>query len=315
MAERLHKGTGAVNRSLSKDLDAKAVDSRRVYRIHMVAVALLGFTTLLFTGLNMRFLLSDRNSGEVQLSLFMMGIAILIAVGVIVVTSYVIKMVKNEVEIRLEVERLQSKADLVDSLREVRHDFDNQLTVILALLQLGRVERAIDYLRGIVGRGGLAPEGQGPGTLFAFLAEKGLQAVEKEIAIQFDLTPFQMPDVPIDAITRIVGNLFDNAVEAASKALDPGQVKVKVGAGGGRWFFEIWNNGASIPPHMIDRVFDSGVTTKREGEGHGLGLAVVRRLVDAHQGEISVQSDPRLGTTFRVSFEAAFTYSEIAQNR
>src|SRR5690606_14526959 len=115
-------GTGAVNRSLSKDLDAKAVDSRRVYRIHMVAVALLGFTTLLFTGLNMRFLLSDRNSGEVQLSLFMMGIAILIAVGVIVVTSYVIKMVKNEAEIRLEVERLQSKADLVDSLREVRHD-------------------------------------------------------------------------------------------------------------------------------------------------------------------------------------------------
>ena len=162
MAERLHKGTGAVNRSLSKDLDAKAVDSRRVYRIHMVAVARLsGFTTLLFY--RPQHALSPQRPKQrrgAALSLYD-GIAILIAVGVIVVTSYVIKMVKNEAEIRLEVERLQSKADLVDSLREVRHDFDNQLTVILALLQLGRVERAIDYLRGIVGRG--RPRARRPG--------------------------------------------------------------------------------------------------------------------------------------------------------
>lgn len=318
MAEQLDsKRLAATNRRFAEDFDPKFFDARRVYRVHVVSIALLGFTTLLLTSLNMRFLLSDKtqNTGEVRLSLLMMVIAMLIAVGVIVVTSYVIKMVKNEAEIQLEVERLQSKADLVDSLREVRHDFDNQLTVILALLQLGRVERAVDYLRGIVGRDVLDTEERGEGTLFAFLAEKGLQAVEKEIAIHYDLIPCRLPEVPIDAITRIVGNLFDNAVEAASMALGGGQLRVKVGSGEGRWFFEIWNNGASIPAHLIDRVFESGVTTKREGEGHGLGLAVVRRLVDAHQGSISVESDPRHGTTFRVSFELAFAFSNIAHDR
>ena len=156
-------------------------------------------TTILFTSVNFRFFLGENtlSASETQLSLVLMAMALLIASGVVVITSYVVKMVKSQAAARLEVERLRSKADLADSLREMRHDFDNQLTVVLALLQLGRVEGAVDYLHGIVGRKPYLLEGGGLGTLYPFLAEKSLEAMEREIAILYDLKPCQLPEVPM----------------------------------------------------------------------------------------------------------------------
>lgn len=292
-------------------------EEQQTYRIHAAAVALLGFTTLLFTSINMRFLLRGEAEGvgEIHISLVLMAMALLIAAGVVVITSYVVKMVKSQAEVRLELERLRSKADLADSLREMRHDFDNQLTVVLALLQLGRVEGAVDYLHGIVGRKPYLLEGGGVETFFPFLAEKSLEAIEREVAIHYDVRPCALPLVPIDVITRIIGNLFDNAVEAATQAPGGGQVKVSMYVENDNWSFKIWNNGTSIPPALMERIFDSGVTTKQESEGHGLGLAVVRRLVDTHQGTIRVESDPRLGTTFHLSFALSPVYSSFAHNR
>ena len=297
--------------------DARAKAEKRAEWAYAAAIGLLGLATLLFTSINLRYFLYERPraSGEAQLSLILMAIAVLIAAGVIVVTSYVIRMIKAEARIRVEMERLQSKADLADSLRELRHDYDNQLTVILALLQLGRIERAVDYLQGIVGRKLHLIESDASGTVLAFLGEKSLEAIEREVAVLFDFEPCPFPEIPVDVITRIVGNLFDNAVEAAVQDPGGGKVRASVYARDGQWSFEIWNNGASIPSHMIQRVFDSGVTTKREAEGHGLGLAVVRRLVESHQGAVSVESDPERGTTFCVRFDLAPVYSNLAHER
>lgn len=192
-------------------------------------------------------------------------------------------------------------AGTVEHLRERVHDLDNQLTVVLALLQMGRIQRAVDYLRAMAHR---RPheEREGLETLFAFLGKKTLEAVQRRIGVACDLAPCQLPSVPIDVITRIVGSLFDNAVEAAARASCGGRVKVTMRSDESRWSFEIWNNGASIPRCMMDRIFEVGVTTKGKGEGLGLGLTVVRRFVDAYQGTIHVTSDPFFGTTFLVGF-------------
>lgn len=202
----------------------------------------------------------------------------------------------------------------VEHLRELVHDFDNQLTVVLALLQMGRVQRAVDYLRAMARRRP-PEESDGIETLFAFLGEKCLEAVQRRIAVACDLTPCQLPHVPIDVLTRIVGNLFDNAVEAASRAVGGGKVKVTMRDWQTRWSLEIWNNGESIPPGLINRIFESGVTTKAGAQGRGLGLAVVRRFVDAYQGTIRVTSDPYLGTTFRLWFSLTPAYSNFIHNR
>lgn len=59
------------------------------------------------------------------------------------------------------------------------------------------------------------------------------------------------------------------------------------------------DNGSGIPAHIRDRIFDPFFTTKPVGQGTGLGLDIVRRLVRHNDGEIAVESQPGR-TEFRV---------------
>ena len=63
------------------------------------------------------------------------------------------------------------------------------------------------------------------------------------------------------------------------------------------------DNGAGIPPDVKSRIFDPFFTTKGVGKGTGLGLDIVRRLVDTNDGLIDVESEPGR-TEFRVVLPA-----------
>ena len=64
------------------------------------------------------------------------------------------------------------------------------------------------------------------------------------------------------------------------------------------------DNGSGIPEHIRERIFDPFFTTKPMGQGTGLGLDIVRRLVRHNDGEISVDSQPGR-TEFRVVLPVA----------
>jgi signal transduction histidine kinase len=92
-------------------------------------------------------------------------------------------------------------------------------------------------------------------------------------------------------------NLIDNALDAIPPG---GRVEVSADQEGGKLVVQIADNGSGIPEAALPRIFDPFFTTKPIGQGTGLGLDIVRRLVSRHGGQIEVKSQPG-HTVFTVS--------------
>lgn len=74
------------------------------------------------------------------------------------------------------------------------------------------------------------------------------------------------------------------------------------------------DTGPGIPDHLINRILDPFFTTKKVGEGTGLGLSVVHGIVKNHGGEITVESQPSIGTTVTVFLPAIDEESQSEEN-
>lgn len=68
---------------------------------------------------------------------------------------------------------------------------------------------------------------------------------------------------------------------------------------------EVHDTGGGIPPDKLDRIFEPFFTTKSSGEGTGLGLWIVRAIIEAHRGLIEVESQEGRGTTVRILLPCA----------
>ncbi|HUE95007.1 MAG TPA: HAMP domain-containing sensor histidine kinase, partial [Longimicrobiaceae bacterium] len=99
-------------------------------------------------------------------------------------------------------------------------------------------------------------------------------------------------------LNQIWANLLDNAVDAVAEG---GSVEAIAEADGERVTVRIVDDGPGISGEVQARIFDPFFTTKPVGQGTGLGLDIVRRLVDQNGGTIDVTSKPGR-TEFRVSF-------------
>ena len=102
-------------------------------------------------------------------------------------------------------------------------------------------------------------------------------------------------------LNQIWVNLIDNALDAAPAS---GTVEVAAARDRDMVVVRVVDNGAGIPLEIREQIFDPFFTTKDVGKGTGLGLDIVRRLVDRHNGDIEVQSQPG-HTEFIVSLPIA----------
>jgi CheY-like chemotaxis protein len=82
------------------------------------------------------------------------------------------------------------------------------------------------------------------------------------------------------------------------------RIGVRTWTEGRRVMMEIADNGPGIPPDLKSRIWDPFFTTKAEGEGTGLGLAMVHGIVTGYDGTIEVESEIGSGTRFIVSLPA-----------
>ena len=105
-----------------------------------------------------------------------------------------------------------------------------------------------------------------------------------------------------DQLRQVVVNLVSNGVRACQEG---GRVLVTTALQDGVVVLDVQDNGEGIPPDRLDEIWKPLVTTNRSGTG--LGLPIVRQLVEAHGGHVEVKSTPGQGTRMRVVLPADAT--------
>ena len=144
------------------------------------------------------------------------------------------------------------------------------------------------------------------------LAEVGLATAEsfaprfaeRRIELSIELEQALVIGDP-DRLGQVVSNLLSNALRYTSPS---GKVRLRVAPEGRSSILEVSDNGIGIDPEDLDHIFDrfwrGEKSRSRETGGAGIGLAIVRELVRAHEGVIEVESTPKKGSCFRIAIPA-----------
>ncbi|MBR7828267.1 sensor histidine kinase [Actinospica sp. MGRD01-02] len=206
---------------------------------------------------------------------------------------------RDHTELRALAGELDSARAFADALSASAHEAANRLHAVVTLIELDRPRDAIRFAttelaasQGLIDR---LLTAVGDEAVAALLLGKISQAAERgvEISIGEDTAA---PDlaVPNRDLITILGNLIDNAVDAAAATEAPHRVAVSLCAGEADVRIRVADSGAGIAPGRADEIFTRGWTTKQE-PGHGIGLALVRHSVERNNGTIAVAADTVLG--------------------
>jgi|GEM_PF-5348649 len=138
-------------------------------------------------------------------------------------------------------------------------------------------------------------------TDFAALLKSGAESfriAHKNVALVLDVAP-DLPDVFVtaDRFKQVVLNILGNAAEHSGTDT----ITVSANAAGKYIAVRVTDNGGGIPPEILSRVFERGVSTRRDKTGiAGYGLSICKTIIEAHGGEISIESEP--GESTAVTF-------------
>jgi signal transduction histidine kinase len=130
-----------------------------------------------------------------------------------------------------------------------------------------------------------------------------LNIVSNEVKYKADVVK-QYGDIPeIECqpshINQVIMNIVVNGAHAISG--ERGVITIRTGREGEQVWIEIADTGMGIPKDIQSRIFDPFFTTKQIGSGTGLGLSLSYGIIQKHNGQIEVHSEPGQGTTFRIT--------------
>jgi sensor histidine kinase regulating citrate/malate metabolism len=210
---------------------------------------------------------------------------------------------------RTELQAVTGELDLVrgltESLRAQNHEAANRLHTIVSLVEMGRVEQAVEFATSELELAqGLADEvvaAVDEPVLAALLLGKTAQAAER--GIDLEIAGSLPADLPIDArdLVTLVGNLVDNAFDAVAltRATTPQRVRVELAGDADGLRIGVDDSGPGIADDDRAHVLERGWSSKAQ-EGRGLGLAIVAQVVARHEGDLDVTDSPLGGARFVV---------------
>ncbi|WP_417564240.1 ATP-binding protein [Microbacterium sp.] len=200
---------------------------------------------------------------------------------------------------------LDSVRGLTDALRAQQHEFANRVHALSGMLELGAIDEATAYVAELSATASnlaarLQQQIASP-QLVGLLVAKSVVASERGIVLALtERSELGAGQGDARVLLTVIGNLVDNAIDAAVAGPAPGRVEVDVRPVGESIRVRVSDSGRGIPPQTAGSVFDDGFTTKPDDgvRRRGLGLALVHRVVVQHGGTISVSDGP--GAVFTV---------------
>jgi sensor histidine kinase regulating citrate/malate metabolism len=225
---------------------------------------------------------------------------ILLACLLFLVRSYLRLMERN----RALQETIDNLGQLNDRLRMDRHDYLNHLQIVYGLMELEEYEEMNSYLKKVYKellRTGKAIKTSKPAInalLAAKLSECEAKNIELLIEVKSDLKDIRVEDWEL---CKVLSNLADNAIKALEEADIPEKkLGINITETKEEYVFDVEDNGPKIPDEIREHIFKKGFSTKKE-EGHGMGLAIVSKILEDNGGEIALITNDEK-TVFTVKF-------------
>ncbi len=226
--------------------------------------------------------------------------------------------------LNLRTQEIRAKAQSLSALQlvagGVAHDFNNILTSIAGYTEVARSEgmdsestrRSLGKILGSVEKAKLLTD-----QLTAFAGDRKVELVPLNISEEVRsaalmaeglandkvLIKVDVPEIPLyiqgdpAQISRVVLNLSVNAIEAMAQG---GQLTIELRQLNHMVCLKVTDEGKGIDKADFHKIFEPFVSTKQSGRG--LGLAVVKAIVEEHGGTLELKSELGIGSTFEVSF-------------
>ncbi|TLQ43270.1 ATP-binding protein [Streptomyces marianii] len=207
---------------------------------------------------------------------------------------------------RTELEQLGRELDttrgLIDALRAQDHEHANRMHTLLGLLELEMHEEAVRFVTGAVGvhraTAEQVTEKIHDPLLASLLVGKATVAAERGVSLRITSGTL-LPDRLVDprGLVTVVGNLVDNALDAAAASEDP-RIAIEVRVEDRTVVLRVSDSGPGVPDSRRELIFAEGWSTKVppvHGR-RGLGLALVRRFAERQGGSVRVaEAGPATG--------------------
>jgi two-component system CitB family sensor kinase len=221
---------------------------------------------------------------------------------------------RDHTDLQLLSGELDSARGLAEALRSQAHEAANRLHTVISLVELGRTEQALTFATAEIAQAqqltDLVVSAVDEPVLAALLMGKAAEASERGIALEVDPTS-SVPEsvIPARDLVTVIGNLLDNAIDAAARAPGPRRVGfsswIESAPPGeditGTLVLQVSDSGPGLDHASAARAFTRGWSTKSDTRliGHGLGLALVGQVTHRNKGTVEVGSadDPMLGHT------------------
>ena len=249
--------------------------------------------------------IQDKLNSQFQFLAFTVLLGMLLSIIIVVaILQFTQKRKDKAVQVTQEA-YIHEVNELFTSIRGQRHDFLNQVQTIHTMATMGKTEDLKNFTAELIGDIRVINDiiQIGNPAVAALIQAKIVAAADKKISFHYEISNLNDLKLGVKSvdIVKIIGNLVDNAFdEVASLHEDKRTVTLLIQETSGCLHIIVKNPGRVIPENELKLLFDSGYTTRSDGQHHGLGLAITKERVIRYKGTIQATSNEDEGITFEV---------------